>query len=135
VPFPRTQIAQLLAEAELGATAQIRGAALEQATVAMIGCVPGIFPPVTNVVDYATAGGDRYPLPESGSEEWILVLGSRLSLRVQELECSGRRARDSRVRRPDARTKLPRRDSHLQPRYYGKSGNPDRSKPSGGQSS
>ena len=56
MPFPRTQIARLLANAELGETAQIRGVALEQATVAMIGCVPGIFPPVTNVVDYATAG-------------------------------------------------------------------------------
>jgi restriction endonuclease len=56
VTFPRIQIAQLLITAEAGATAQIRGAALEQAAVAMIGCVPGVFPPVTNVVDYATAG-------------------------------------------------------------------------------
>ncbi len=56
MPFPRAQIDQLLETASNGATAQIRGNALEQAAAAMLGSVPGIFPPVTNVIDYAIAG-------------------------------------------------------------------------------
>ena len=54
--FPRVQIDQLLATASDGASAQIRGAALEGAAAAMFCSVPGIFPPVRNVIDYATAG-------------------------------------------------------------------------------
>ena len=56
MPFPRAQIDQLLTTASNGNTAQIRGAALEQAAAIMFCAVPGIFPPVINVVDYATAG-------------------------------------------------------------------------------
>ena len=56
MPFPRAQIHQLLATASNGATAQVRGAALEQAAVSMFCSVPGIINPVTNVVDYAMSG-------------------------------------------------------------------------------
>jgi hypothetical protein len=56
MPFPRAQIDQLLATASNHAAAHVRGAALEQAAATMFCSVPGIFPPVTNVVDYATAG-------------------------------------------------------------------------------
>jgi hypothetical protein len=55
-PFPRVQIGGLLQTASVGATAQIRGTALEGAACAIFGAVPGILEPVTNVVDYATAG-------------------------------------------------------------------------------
>jgi hypothetical protein len=56
MPYPRDQIARLLAIAETGETSQIRGAALEQAAIRMIGSIPGVIEPVSNVVDYASAG-------------------------------------------------------------------------------
>jgi hypothetical protein len=55
-PFPRAHISGLLETASSGATAQLRGTALEGAARAMFGAVPGILEPVTNVVDYANAG-------------------------------------------------------------------------------
>lgn len=55
-PYPRAHIRALLQTASDGATPQIRGAALEQAAVAMFSAVPGILTPAANVVDYATAG-------------------------------------------------------------------------------
>jgi hypothetical protein len=56
MPFPRTQINQFLTTASNGATAQVRGTALEQAAALMFRSVPGVVAPVMNVVDYATAG-------------------------------------------------------------------------------
>jgi hypothetical protein len=55
-PFPRVQIAQLLQTASNGATAQMRGAALEEAACAMFSPIPGILAPARNIVDYAGAG-------------------------------------------------------------------------------
>lgn len=56
MPYPRAHITERLDVAANGATAQLRGAALEQAARAMIGSITGVLPPVANVVDYATAG-------------------------------------------------------------------------------
>lgn len=55
-PFPRVQIDGLLLAASNGNTAQVRGAALEQAACAMFRSIPGILAPVVRAVDYATAG-------------------------------------------------------------------------------
>lgn len=54
--YPRALITEQLHVAANGVTAQLRGAALEQAARAMIGSIPGVLQPVANVVDYATAG-------------------------------------------------------------------------------
>ncbi len=74
MPFLRAQINELLATASNGATAQVRGAALEQAASLMFCSVPGIIAPVMNVVDYATAGEIDILFPNMGPRNgfWFL---------------------------------------------------------------
>lgn len=53
--FPRAQIDAYLHDAEHGTTPQIRGRALEHASIAMFTSIPGVLTPEPNVVDYAHA--------------------------------------------------------------------------------
>ena len=55
MPFPRAQINAYLHDAEHGATAQIRGKALENAAIAMFTSIPGVLEPEPNTLDYANA--------------------------------------------------------------------------------
>lgn len=53
--FPRVQLAAYLHDAEHGATAQIRGRALEDAAIALFTAIPGVLQPEPNALDYAHA--------------------------------------------------------------------------------
>jgi hypothetical protein len=53
--FPRAQIDAHLHDAEHGATAHVRGRALEDAAIAMFTSIPGVLAPEPNVLDYAHA--------------------------------------------------------------------------------
>lgn len=75
MPFPRVQISQLLATASNGNTAQVRGAALEEATALLFSSVPGVIAPVRNIVDYATAGEIDLLFPNRAPENGLWFLG------------------------------------------------------------
>lgn len=75
MPYPRALITQRLSTAADGtATAQQRGAALEEAASAMISAIPGVLTPVVDVVDYATAGEIDILFPNQAHRQGLWFL-------------------------------------------------------------
>jgi len=54
--FSRKRVAELVAVARNGATPQEKGRALQDVSCHMIAAIPGVPPPITNVVDFADGG-------------------------------------------------------------------------------
>ena len=95
MPFPRTQINQLLTTASNGVTAQVRGAALEQAASLMFCSVPGVITPVMNVVDYATAGEIDILFPNMGPRNgfWFLDKAFYANVKIGTPQLGSRRSK------------------------------------------